>query len=85
MLEVSRRLAEVLPPDVAGLISFPIAEGAVTELAARLRAWLSIEPERRREIGAVLAHRVDELWSWEGVARGVIAASQGDLDGLASP
>jgi glycosyltransferase involved in cell wall biosynthesis len=85
MLEVSRRLAEVLPPEVAELISFPITEGAVTELAARLRAWLSIEPGRRREIGAALARHVDELWSWEGVARGVIAASQGDLEGLASP
>ena len=85
MLEVSHRLAEVLPPDVAGLISFPIADRAVTELGARLRAWLSIEPGRRHEIGAVLARRVDELWSWEGVARGVIAASQGDLERLAPP
>ncbi len=85
MLEVSQRLAEVLPADIAELISFPVAEGAVGELADRLRTWLAIEPGRRREIGAVLARRVDELWSWEGVARGVIAASAGDLDALAPP
>jgi glycosyltransferase involved in cell wall biosynthesis len=85
MLEVSRRLAEVLPTDIAELISFPVDEGAVGELAARLRGWLAIEPQRRREIGALLARQVDELWSWEGVARGVISASAGDLDALAPP
>jgi glycosyltransferase involved in cell wall biosynthesis len=85
MLEVSRRIADSLPGDVAPLISFPVAEGAVAELAARLRAWLAVDPERRREIGAALARRVDELWSWEGVARGVIAASAGRLDDLPKP
>ncbi len=43
--------------------------------------WRSI-PARRREAGLALAKRVDELWSWEGVARTVIAASRGELDGL---
>ncbi len=85
MLEVSRRLAPSLPGDVATLISFPVAEGAVTELAARLRAWFAVEPRRRREIGAVLARRVDDLWSWQGVARGVIAASEGSLEDLQKP
>jgi glycosyltransferase involved in cell wall biosynthesis len=85
MLEVSRRLAEALPGDVAPLISFPVERGAVTEIAARLRAWLAIDPGRRREIGSVLARRAHELWSWGGVARGVIAASSGQLDGLDPP
>jgi glycosyltransferase involved in cell wall biosynthesis len=85
MLEVSRQLAKALPADIAALISFPIEEGAVGELADRLRAWLALDRDRRREIGALLARRVDELWSWEGVARGVIAASQGHLDELSPP
>jgi glycosyltransferase involved in cell wall biosynthesis len=85
MLEVSRRLAEVLPAEIARLISFPIGEGAVGELADRLRSWLAYDPARRREIGALLAGRVDELWSWEGVARGVVAASEGRLDDLPVP
>jgi len=85
MLEASRQLAAALPPDIAALISFPIAEGAVGELGDRLRAWLAIDPERRREIGEILARRVDELWSWEGVARGVISASQGHLEDLPAP
>ena len=33
--------------------------------------WLALEPERRHEAGLALAERVDELWSWEGVARTV--------------
>jgi glycosyltransferase involved in cell wall biosynthesis len=85
MLEVSRQLAKALPADIAALISFPIEEGAVGELADRLRAWLALDRDRRREIGALLARRVDELWSWEGVARGVISASQGRLDELSPP
>jgi glycosyltransferase involved in cell wall biosynthesis len=85
MLEVSRLLAEALPRDVAPLISFEISEGAVADLADRLRAWVAIEPARRLEVGAVLARRADELWSWEGVARGVVAASKGDLDDLVPP
>ena len=36
-----------------------------------------LDPERRREAGLALSARVDELWSWEGVARTVIAASRG--------
>jgi len=85
MLEASRQIAAALPDDIAPLVSFPVAEGAVTQLANRLRAWLDVDPARRREIGGLLARRVDELWSWEGVAKGVVATSQGDLDELPAP
>jgi hypothetical protein len=43
-----------------------------------------MDPGKRREAGLMLSKRVDELWSWEGVARTVIAASRGELDGLPS-
>jgi glycosyltransferase involved in cell wall biosynthesis len=82
MREVAQLLAEVVAPDLARLLSFPVGPGAITELAARLEGWLALDPERRREAGLALARRVDELWSWEGVARTVIAASRGELDGL---
>jgi glycosyltransferase involved in cell wall biosynthesis len=82
MREVSRQLAAVLPPEVGRLTSFPIAAGAVEALAERLVEWLGTEPQRRREVGELLARRVDELWSWEGVARGVIDASAGRLESL---
>jgi glycosyltransferase involved in cell wall biosynthesis len=85
MLEASRQLAEALPDEIAPLISFPVEAGAVDGIADRLRAWLAIDPTRRREIGALLARRVDELWSWEGVARGVVSASGGHLADLPAP
>jgi glycosyltransferase involved in cell wall biosynthesis len=82
MLEVSRKLAEALPADVAGLTSFPVREGAVEMIAERLNAWFSLPEERRAEAREALVSTAHRLWSWEGVARGVIAASRGELDRL---
>jgi glycosyltransferase involved in cell wall biosynthesis len=82
MREVAVLLGEALQPELARLLSFPVDSNAVGELADRLKGWLSLEPDERREAGMALARRVDELWSWEGVARTVIAASEGELDGL---
>jgi glycosyltransferase involved in cell wall biosynthesis len=85
MLEASTRIAEGVEPEIAELLTFPIEEGAVEQLGERLLAWLALDPARRREIGAQLARRVDELWSWKRVAEGVIAASEGRLDELPAP
>jgi len=82
MREVALLLAEAVPPDLGRLLSFPVDREAITELAERLDGWLALDEERWREAGLALAKRVDELWSWEGVARTVIAASDGELDGL---
>jgi glycosyltransferase involved in cell wall biosynthesis len=82
MGEVAELLAAALEPDLAPLLSFPVELGAVTELADRLEGWLALEPQRRHEAGLALAERVDELWSWEGVARTVVAASKGQLEHL---
>src|SRR5918995_940157 len=40
MAEVSRRLGEAVPDEIAALLSFAIEPGAVAELAARLDRWL---------------------------------------------
>jgi len=82
MREVALLLADAVEPDLARLLSFPVGPDAIAELADRLEGWLALDPERRRAAGLALAARVDELWSWEGVARTVIAASRGQLDGL---
>jgi glycosyltransferase involved in cell wall biosynthesis len=82
MREVAQLLGEAVEPELARLLSFPVGPRAVTELADRLCGWLALDPERRRATGRSLANRVDQLWSWEGVARGVIAASRGELDRL---
>jgi glycosyltransferase involved in cell wall biosynthesis len=82
MLEVSRELGAALPADVAELVSFPVAEGAVETIAARLDAWLSLPEARREQARQALVATTARLWSWEGVARGVLAASRGELDRL---
>ena len=85
MLEVSQQLQPSLSPAVGGLISFPVEEGAVEAIAQRLNAWLALpEGERERARGA-LVETVARLWSWEGVARGVLAAAAGELDELPHP
>jgi glycosyltransferase involved in cell wall biosynthesis len=82
MREVSRLLAEAIDPELAPLLAFTVGPGAIGELAEKLAGWLALEPERRRKAGAALARRAEELWSWDQVARSVIAASRGELDGL---
>jgi glycosyltransferase involved in cell wall biosynthesis len=85
MLEVSRQLAAALPPEVASLTSFPAAPGAVEAIAARLCAWLELPESEREAARATLVETVSQLWSWEGVARGVLAAASGDLGALPRP
>jgi glycosyltransferase involved in cell wall biosynthesis len=82
MLEVSRELAATLPPEAADLVSFPVEEGAVEAIAARLNRWLALPQGQRDAAREALVATARRLWSWEGVARGVIAASRGDLDRL---
>ena len=82
MLEVSRQLQAALPGDVGRLTSFPVEEGAVEAIAERLNGWLGLPRERRAAAREALVGTARRLWSWEGVARGVIAASRGDLDRL---
>jgi glycosyltransferase involved in cell wall biosynthesis len=85
MAEVSRQLAPALPADVAPLVSFPVSEGAVEGIADRLNAWLGLGEAIRDRARSALVGTTRELWSWEGVARGVIAASEGRLDELPEP
>lgn len=82
MLEVSRKLQEALPPDVGRLTSFPVEEGAVEAIAERLNGWLGLSDGERVTAQESLVETARRLWSWEGVARGVIGASVGDLDRL---
>jgi glycosyltransferase involved in cell wall biosynthesis len=79
MREVSRELAAALSPEVADLVSFPVEEGAVEAIAGRLNEWLELPEARREEAREALVATARRLWSWEGVARGVLAASAGRL------
>lgn len=85
MREVSERLAAALPGEVAPLVSFPVEPGAVEAIADRLNRWLDLPERIRAEARATLVEEVARLWSWEGVARGVLDAAAGNLGGLPVP
>jgi glycosyltransferase involved in cell wall biosynthesis len=85
MREVSERLAAALPDEVAPLVSFPVEPGAVEAIADRLNRWLDLPETTRAEARATLVEEVARLWSWEGVARGVLDAAAGNLGGLPVP
>ena len=85
MLEVSRRLAAALPDPVGALTSFPVAEGAIEGIAERLNAWLALPEAEREAVRRTLVETVGRLWSWEGVARGVLASAAGELADLPRP
>jgi glycosyltransferase involved in cell wall biosynthesis len=85
LAEVSDALAGELPPSVAPMLAFAVDDGAVGALAERVVAWLTLDRQTRAQASERLVAAVRERWSWEGVARGVIAAAQGDLAGLSPP
>jgi glycosyltransferase involved in cell wall biosynthesis len=85
MLEVSRQLQSALPEEIGALTSFPVEPGAVEAIAARLDAWLALPEAERERARQALVETVGRLWSWEGVARGVLAAAAGELDDLPRP
>src|SRR6185312_6220295 len=85
MREVSERLAGAQAEAVAPLTSFPVEPGAVEAIADRLDRWFELPEETRAEARATLVETVARLWSWEGVARGVLDAAAGNLGGLPVP
>jgi glycosyltransferase involved in cell wall biosynthesis len=85
LAEVSTVLARAIPQEAAAWLSFTVDDHALQALAAAIIGWLSAAAPLRARTRAGLVATVRERWSWEGVARGVIAAASGDLDVLAVP
>jgi glycosyltransferase involved in cell wall biosynthesis len=85
LAEVSRVLAHAVPAEAAGWLSFPVDDRAAPAIAQCLVGWLRADPALREQTRAGLVETAREHWSWEGVARGVIAAASGELDVLPSP
>jgi glycosyltransferase involved in cell wall biosynthesis len=85
LAEVSGALAHAVPDDVAPWLSFPVDDSSVGALAECILAWLTVDGDLREQTRVGLVKTVRERWSWEGVARGVIAAARGELDALAEP
>ncbi len=80
--EVSAMLAAAVPEAARGWLSFPIDDGAVRAIAARVTAWLAAPEDVRERTRAALVATARERYSWEGVASGVVAAARGHLEAL---
>jgi glycosyltransferase involved in cell wall biosynthesis len=82
LAEVTRTLAAAVPAQARPWLSFELGPRTVEGLAERIAAWLEAPAPLRRETRRALVATARERYSWEGVAKGVIAASQGRLDAL---
>ncbi len=80
LAEVSEQLAQAVPAAARPLLSFPIDERAPAAIAERVLGWLQADERVRSATRAALVATARERWSWEGVARGVIAAALGHSD-----
>jgi glycosyltransferase involved in cell wall biosynthesis len=85
MAEVTATLAPALPAVLRPLLSFEIGSRSVEEIAAKLVAWLTLDEAERVRSRSALAREAARRYSWENVAKGVIAAAQGRLDELPFP
>ena len=85
LAEVSAQLAEAVPPEAAPWLSFPVDDDAVEALADRIASWLEAPEDLRRRTREALVATARERFSWDGVARDVIAAAEGRLDDLRPP
>ena len=83
--EVAHTLAGVVPERAAEWLTFGIGAEAVRELAADLEGWLLAPEDVRAATREAIVEITREKYSWDGVARSVIAAAQGDLDELPEP
>jgi glycosyltransferase involved in cell wall biosynthesis len=78
LAEVSEAIAEVLPPEASAWLSFAVDDGAVRAIAERVVGWLEADRALKARTREALVSVAHERWSWEGVARGVIAAAHGE-------
>lgn len=85
MAEVSAMLAPALPEELRPLLSFEIGPRAVDDIATKLVTWLTLDDAKRNCARLALANEAVLHYSWENVAKGVIAAAQGRLDELPIP
>jgi glycosyltransferase involved in cell wall biosynthesis len=84
MAEVTATLGPALPEHLRPLMSFDVGPGAVEEIAEKLVAWLTLDRSEREAARAALAAETARRYSWESVARGVIAAAA-ETDNVPAP
>src|SRR3954454_3217082 len=85
LAEVARTLAAAIPEPARPWLTFDVGPGAVEELAGAPVARLQADRELRARTRAGMVAATRERYSWDGVARTVIAAARGELDALPDP
>jgi glycosyltransferase involved in cell wall biosynthesis len=83
--EVRAILAGAVPAEARDWLGFATGPRAVRDLAERLIAWLQAPDDLREATRAALVSTAAERFSWDGVARGVVAAARGEHDALPLP
>lgn len=78
LAEVSETIAAEVPEEAAGWLSFPVDDNAVRAIAGCVLGWLGADEELKAMTRSALVSVARERWSWEGVARGAIAAACGE-------
>jgi glycosyltransferase involved in cell wall biosynthesis len=85
MAEVAASLAAAVDPHVRPWLTFEVGPHSVTQLAEDLASWLEAPESLREETRGRIVAEARERYSWDGVARKVIAAAEGRLDDLPLP
>jgi glycosyltransferase involved in cell wall biosynthesis len=83
--EVAHTLAGVVPERAVDWLTFDVGPHAVRGLAAGLIGWLGADDAVRAATREAIVAVTREKYSWDGVARGVIAAARSELDALPEP
>jgi glycosyltransferase involved in cell wall biosynthesis len=85
MGEVARTLRAVVPAPARSWLSFEVGPTAVRELADALSGWLAAPDDVRAATREAIVAETRARYSWDGVARAVVAAARGELDELPEP
>ena len=85
LAEVVEEIAKAVPAEYQELLSFKVGPNSVREIAERTNRWLSIAADERKRLTTATRRLTVKKWSWEGVARTVLAACAGDIDELPVP
>jgi glycosyltransferase involved in cell wall biosynthesis len=83
--EVATTLSEVVPEAARPLLGFERGADAVPQLAAAVAGWLEAPEALRAATREAMVAVTRERYSWDGVARTVLAAAEGRLEGLPAP
>jgi glycosyltransferase involved in cell wall biosynthesis len=85
LAEVARSLAAEVPASVRPWLTFAVGSDAVSQLGTALADWLTAPGPIRAATREAIVDVVRARYSWDGVARTMLAAAQGDLEGLSPP